>query len=139
MKRENRTVTVNSETENSYYQLVTDSRAFIEFITGFIMSIVFHLKHRDGCTGGFFLTRHSHYIRDRLNGVPVWRIQCEKCGAVFTVLSHSVLRYRKMSPETAEKALLSPHSGHRPEITVIILSISDMAVYRLKKKICPIQ
>ncbi len=48
MKRENRTVTVNSETENSYYQLVTDSRAFIEFITGFIMSIGFHLKHRDG-------------------------------------------------------------------------------------------
>jgi len=131
MNRENRTITVDFETESNYYQLLTDAKAFIEFIVAFIMSIGFQLKHKAGCPGGFFLTRHSHYIRVRLNGVPIWRIQCKKCGAVFTVLPHFVLRYRKMSPETAEKALLASHGGQSLEITAVILNISAMAVYRL--------
>lgn len=131
MNRENRTITVDFETESNYYQLLGDGKAFIEFIAAFIMSIGFQLKHKAGCSGGFFLTRHSHYIRARLNGVPIWRIRCKKCGAVFTVLPHFVPRYRKMSPETAEKALLASHGGLSLEITAMIPNISAMAVYRL--------
>jgi len=32
----------------------------------------------------------------RLDGLTIWRIQCTKCRAVFTVLPHFVVRYRKM-------------------------------------------
>jgi hypothetical protein len=41
------------------------------------------------------LTRHSHYARVRLGGLTIWRIQCTRCRAVFTVLPHFVLRYRR--------------------------------------------
>jgi hypothetical protein len=57
------------------------------------------------------LTRHSHYVRVRLGGVTLWRIQCTTCKAVFTVLPHFVLRYRQMRPEVARDALLATHGG----------------------------
>ena len=54
MNHENRTITVNFETESAYYKLIKDGKAFIEFIVAFIMSIGFQLKHKAGCPGGFF-------------------------------------------------------------------------------------
>src|SRR5262249_9099349 len=57
------------------------------------------------------LPRHSHYIRVRLGGVTIWRIQCTTCKTVFTVLPHFVLRYRSMRPEVARDALLATHGG----------------------------
>src|SRR5262245_30036461 len=57
------------------------------------------------------LTRHSHYVRVRLGGVTIWRLQCTTCHAVFTVLPHFVLRYRSMRPEVARNALLATHGG----------------------------
>ena len=131
MRRENRTLTIDFENEDNYYKLIPNGKAFIEFVVAFIMSIGFQLYHKPGCSRGFSLTRHSHYFRARLNGVPIWRIQCKECGAVFTVLPHFVLRYRKMSPDIASKALLSSHGGQSLEISSIILNISPMAIYRL--------
>jgi hypothetical protein len=56
----------------------------------FILSIGFQLKHKATCRGGGCLTRHSHYLRLRLGGVTIWRLQCTTCRAVFTVLPHFV-------------------------------------------------
>ena len=112
-------------------QLCKDGRAFVEFVIGFVMSIGFQLKHKCSCQGGFSLTRHSHYMRLRLNGLTIWRIQCKSCRAVFTVLPHFVLRYSKMKPAIAKKALLATHGGLSLELCATLFDISPMAIYRL--------
>jgi hypothetical protein len=77
------------------------------------------------------VTRHSHYARIRLGGLTIWRIQCTSCQAVFTVLPHFALRYRRMSPEVARQALLATHGGLSLEWCATICHISPMALYRL--------
>jgi hypothetical protein len=89
--RENRTITVDFRDEMAYFRLIEDCKAFLECVIAFILSLGFQLKHKATCGGGRSLTRHSHYVRGRLGGVP-WRIQCTRCRAVFTVLPHFVLR-----------------------------------------------
>ena len=86
--RENRTITVDFHDESTYFQLIHDGKAFIEFVLAFILSLGFQLNHKATCTGGGCLTRHSHYARLRLSGLTIWRIQCTSCDAVFTVLPH---------------------------------------------------
>jgi len=76
------------------------------------------------------MTRHSHYIRLRLAGVPIWRIQCTTCKAVFTVLPHFVLRYRHMHPDVAQTALIATHGGLILELCAVICHLSPMALYR---------
>ncbi len=129
-KRSNRSVTVNFKSKSKYYSLIENAEAFIGFVTAFILSAGC-LRHYEGCGGKGSLTRHSHYVRVRLNGVPIWRVQCTECGAVFTILPHFVLRYRKMSPGTAEKALTALSGGLSLEICAVIPNISPMSVYRL--------
>src|SRR5215831_17930729 len=60
-----------------------------------------------------------------------WRIQCTSCQAVFTVLPHFALRYRRMSPEVARQALIATHGGLSLEWCATICHISPMALYRL--------
>jgi hypothetical protein len=74
---------------------------------------------------------HSHYVRVRLGGVTIWRIQCTTCKAVFTVLPHFVLRYRQMRPEVARDALLAIHGGLSLELCAVLYHLSPMALYRL--------
>ena len=105
--RENRTITVDFHDEATYFELLSNGKAFVEFILAFILSLGFQLHHKSTCEGGD-LTRHSHYARVRLGGLTIWRIQCTRCKAVFTVLPHFVLRYRKMSPDAARDALWPP-------------------------------
>ena len=105
--------------------------AFLEWVLAFILSIGFQLAHRGNCKGGGCLTRHSHYIRIRLGGITIWRIQCTRCKAVFTVLPHFVLRYRSMRPEVARNALLATQGGLSLERCAVICHISPMALYRL--------
>src|SRR5467141_1950565 len=105
--RENRTITVDFQTEATYFQLLGDGKAFLECILAFLLSLGFQLKHKAACSGGGGLTRHSHYARVRLGGVTIWRIQCTTCKAVFTVLPHFILRYRQMRPEFARNALFA--------------------------------
>jgi hypothetical protein len=129
--RENRTITVDFRSEATYFQLLGDGKAFLECIIAFVMSLGFQLKHKAACRGGGCLTRHSHYVRVRLGGVSIWRIQCTTCKAVFTVLPHFILRYRQMRPEVARNALLATHGGLSLELCAVICHISSMALYRL--------
>jgi transposase-like protein len=129
--RQNRTITVDFQDQATYFQLLSDGKAFIEFVVAFILSIGFQLHHKASCTGGGCLTRHSHYARIRLGGLTIWRIQCTSCRAVFTVLPHFVLRYRRMSPDVARQALTATHGGLSLEGCATICHISPMALYRL--------
>jgi hypothetical protein len=73
--RQNRTITVNFHDETSYDHLLGDTKAFLEWVLAFLLSIGLQLKHKGTCHGGGRLTRHSHYVRVRLGGVIIWRIQ----------------------------------------------------------------
>ena len=127
----NRTITVDFQNEATYFQLLGDGKAFVELVLAFVLSLGFQLKHKTTCSGGGCLTRHSHYVRVRLGGLTIWRLQCTTCRAVFTVLPHFVLRYRQMRPEVARDALLATHGGLSLEWCAVICNISPMALYRL--------
>src|SRR5438128_5194990 len=129
--RQNRTLTVDFHDETSYFALLDNTKAFVEFVLAFILSIGFQLTHKSTCNGGGSLTRHSHYVRIRLGGLTIWRIQCTRCKAVFTVLPHFVLRYRQMRPDVARQALIATHGGLSLEWCATICHISPMALYRL--------
>jgi hypothetical protein len=129
--RVNRTITVDFRDEATYFHLIADGKALVECVLAFILAIGFQLKHKATCDGGGCLTRHSHYVRVRLGGVIIWRLQCTTCKAVFTVLPHFVLRYRQMRPEVARDALLATHGGLSLELCAVLYDISPMALYRL--------
>src|SRR5215207_2658916 len=129
--RDNRTITVDFHAETTYVKLLDDRRAFVEFVLAFLLALGFQLKHKVACGGGGCLTRHSHYMRVRVGGVTIWRLQCTTCRAVFTVLPHFVLRYRQMCPEVARNALLATHGGLSLERCAVLYHISPMALYRL--------
>ena len=109
--RQNRTITVDVQDEATYFQLLGDTKAFVEFVLAFLLSLGFQLLHKASCSEGGSLTRHSHSARIRLGGLTLWRVQCTTCQAVFTVLPHFVLRYRQMRPQVARDALLATHGG----------------------------
>jgi hypothetical protein len=129
--RQNRTITVDFQDESTYLQLIHDGKAFVEFVLAFILSLGFQLTHKSIRNGGGSLTRHSHYARVRLGGLTIWRIQCTRCKAVFTVLPHFVLRYRCMSSDVARQVLIATHGGLSLEWCVVMCHISPMALYRL--------
>jgi len=129
--RQNRTLTVDFHDETTYFALLDNSKAFVEFVLAFILSIGFQLNHKSTCHGGGCLTRHSHYVRLRLGGLTIWRMQCTRCKAVFTVLPHFVLRYRTMRPDVARDALVATHGGLSLEWCAMICHISPMALYRV--------
>src|SRR5215831_2904996 len=129
--RQNRTITVDFQDEATYFQLLGDTQAFVEFVLAFLLALGFQLLHKASCSEGGSLTRHSHYARVRLGGLTIWRVQCTTCKAVFTVLPHFVLRYRQMRPEVARDALLATHGGLSLELCAVLSHISPMALYRL--------
>src|SRR5262247_3378041 len=129
--RANRTITVDFRDDATYVQLLGDGKAFVEFVGAFLLSLGFQLAHKTTCHGGGCLTRHSHYVRLRVRGITIWRIQCTTCKAVFTVLPHFVLRYRQMQPEVARDALLATQGGLSLELCAVLYHISPMALYRL--------
>jgi hypothetical protein len=129
--RENRTITVDFQNEATYFRLLGDGKAFVECVMAFLLALGCQLKHKVSCRGGGCLTRHSHYLRLRLGGLTIWRVQCTTCQAVFTVLPHFVLRYRQMHPEVARDALLATHGGLSLELCAVIGHISPMALYRM--------
>src|SRR5215475_10580384 len=129
--RENRTITVDFQNNTTYFQLLGDGKAFVECVMAFLLALGFQLAHKATCHGGGCLTRHSHYVRVRLGGVSIWRLQCTTCKAVFMVLPHFVLRYRSMRPEVARDALLATHGGLSLERCAVLYHLSPMALYRL--------
>ena len=129
--RQNRTITVDCHDETTYSELLGNTKAFVEFVLAFILSLGFQLIHKASCSEGANRTRHSHYARVRLCGLTIWRLQCTTCKAVFTVLPHCVLRYRTMRPDVARDALLATHGGLSLEWGAVIGNIAPMALYRL--------
>src|SRR5262245_32057659 len=129
--RHNRTITVDFHDEATYSQLLDNGKAFLECVLAFVLSFCFQLTHKATCEGGGCLTRHSHYVRVRLGGVTIWRLQCTRCKAVFTVLPHFVLRYRQTRPEVARDALLATHGGLSLELCAVLYHLSPMVLYRL--------
>jgi hypothetical protein len=97
--RDNRTITVDFQNEATYFHLLGDGKAFVELVIAFVLSLGFQLKHKTTCCGGGCLTRHSHYVRVRLGGVTIWRLQCTTCRAIITILPHFIWRYRQMYPQ----------------------------------------
>ena len=129
--RENRTITVDFQDETTYLQLLGDGRAFVECVLAFLLALGFQLTHKATCHGGGGLPRHSYYMRVRLGGITIWRLQCTTCKAVFTVLPDFVWRYRRMRPEVARDALVATHGGLSLELCAVLYHISPMALYRL--------
>jgi hypothetical protein len=123
--RENWTITIDFQNEATYFQLLDDGKAFVEFVFAFLLSLGFQLKHKATCRGGGCLTRHSHYVRVRLGGLTIWRIQCTRCKAVFTVLPHFVLRYRQMRPE-------SPAMPYWPRMAGSVWSCAPCSIISLQ-------
>jgi hypothetical protein len=107
------------------------NKSVVEFVCAFFLSLGSQLAHKASCRDGGCLTRHSHYVRLRVRGITIWRIQCTTCKAVFTVLPHFVLRYRQMRPEAARDALLATHGGLSLEWRAVLYHVSPMALYRL--------
>ena len=91
--RYNRTITVDFCDESTYFQVLSDGKAFVEFVLAFILALGFQLTHKATCRGGGCLTRHSHYARVRLGGLTLWRIQCThlQSGYRYRVLLSVIL------------------------------------------------
>jgi hypothetical protein len=49
--RENRTITVDFHDESTYFQLIHEGKAFVEFVLAFILALGFQLTHKATCTG----------------------------------------------------------------------------------------
>src|SRR6266446_6143216 len=133
--RDNRAITVDFHNEATYYQLLGDGKAFLDRVLAFLLSLGFQLKHKATCGGGG-LTRHAHIVRVRLGGLPIWRIQCTRCKAVFTVLPHVVLRYRPMRPEVACDALLATQGGLSVERCAVIYHLPYLPHGALPPRLC---
>src|SRR6266567_3073046 len=129
--RHNRTITVDFRDETTYCALLGNTKAFVEFVFAFFLTLGFQLLHKASCSEGGCLTRHSHYARIRLGGLTIWRVQCTTGKAVFTVLPHFALRYRQMRPEVARDGLLATYGGLSLELCAVLYHISPMALYRL--------
>src|SRR5918911_775981 len=129
--RHNRTITVDFQDEATYFRLLHDGKAFIEFVLAFVLALGFQLTHTATCRGGGYLTRHSHFVRVRLGGLTIWRIQCNTFRPVFTVLPHFLLGYLQRRPEVARNALVATHGGLSLERCAVLYHISPMAIYRL--------
>jgi len=57
---ENRTMTVDFQDESTYVPLLSDGKAFVEFVVALLLALGFQLTHKATCHGGGCLTRHSH-------------------------------------------------------------------------------
>src|SRR4029453_15578965 len=92
-------ITVDFRDEATYCSLLGDGKASLECVLAFLLSLGFQLKHKKTCSGGGCLTPPPHFLPLRLGWLPIWRLQCTRCKAVFTILPHFVLRYHHMRPD----------------------------------------
>jgi hypothetical protein len=58
--RHNRTITVDFHDETTYFALLSNTKAFVEFVLAFLLALGFQLLHKGSCSAGGSLTRHSH-------------------------------------------------------------------------------
>jgi hypothetical protein len=131
MKNRNRTIIVDFTDENQYQKIITDGTAFVEWVVAYLLALGLQILHQHQCRGGNCFTRHSHYVRTRCGGLTIWRIQCKRCQAVFTVLPSFLLRYRSYGLTEVRKVLRDYHGGLSLENCTIGTSLSGVALYRL--------
>ena len=62
--RQNRTITVDFQDPSTYFELLSNGKAFVEFVLAFILSIGFQLTHKATCTGGGCGARRSQDASD---------------------------------------------------------------------------
>jgi hypothetical protein len=129
--RDHRTITVDFRDDTTYLKLLNERQAFVAFVLAVLLARGVQFKHQATCGGGGGLTRHSHSMRVRGEGVTSWRLQCTTCQAVFTILPHFILRYRQRRPEVARDALMATHGGLSLERCAVLGHISPMALYRV--------
>ncbi len=73
--RANRTITIDFHEESTYAALLGNTKALVECVFAFILSLGFQLTHKSTCSSGGCLTRHSHDVRVRLRA-----LNAGKCG-----------------------------------------------------------
>ena len=88
--RDNRTITVDFHDETTYFQLLDDRKAFVEFVLAFLLALGFQLKHKATCGGGGYLTRHSHYMRVRVGASSARR--AKPCSPSCRISSCAIAR-----------------------------------------------
>jgi hypothetical protein len=64
--RQNRTLTVDFQDPSTYFELINDGKAFVEFVFAFILSLGFQLAHKTTCTCSELITSAAllDYIAD---------------------------------------------------------------------------
>jgi Domain of unknown function (DUF6431) len=101
------------ETRQAYLNLVEPKRhkAFLEFIQPLLSAQLQVEQHHAGCSDQSHYTIHSQRNRQlqSLLGVketlPICRVRCQNCRAVFTVLPSFILRYRRQDSDCLGKLL----------------------------------
>jgi len=84
-------------------------QAFSNVSSAFVMSLGFQLKHKSHLSRWWMPDAPLAYVRVRLGGITIWRMQCTTCRAVFTVLPHFVFALSSHAPEVARNAALGTH------------------------------
>jgi hypothetical protein len=117
--RENRAITVDFQSEATYFKLLGDGKAFLKSVLAFVVSLGFQLQHKAICRRGRCLTSLSHHARVRQGGLTIWRIQ-------RTVLSgvHGPATFRFARPPDATEvdrdALWATHGGLNLELCTMV-------------------
>jgi len=100
-------------TRQDYLDMVEVKRhkALLEFIEPLLSAQLQAAQHHQGCNGQNHYTIHSQRNR-KLQGllgaretIPICRVRCKNCGAVFTVLPSFILRYRRQDADCLGKLL----------------------------------
>jgi hypothetical protein len=96
-----------------YLSLVESKKhkALLEYIEPLLSTQLKVAQHHAGCTDQSHYTIHSQRNR-QLQGLlggretlPICRVRCQSCRAVFTVLPSFILRYRRQDADCLGKLL----------------------------------
>src|SRR5690242_12200544 len=83
--RANRPLTVDFRDDATSCQRLKDGPALVECGRAFLLALGLQRKQKATCHGGACLPRHAPYVRVRLGGVTIWRLQGTTGRAVCTV------------------------------------------------------
>lgn len=114
IRNQNRTAIIYfGETKQDYLRMVEEKghSELLEYIQPLLKVQLKQEQHHEGCSDQSRYTVHSQRTR-QLQGllgsketIPICRIRCQTCGAVFTVLPSFILRYRRQDTDCVGKLL----------------------------------
>ena len=100
-------------TKQDYLKLVKaeSHRPYLDYAQPFLKEQLLLEMHDDGCNDSSCYTIHSQRMRS-LQGwlgekeeIPICRVRCRCCRAVFTVLPSFIMRYRRQNTDCLGKLL----------------------------------